>query len=272
MGNEHTNGDISAAIEAGRELGERSLKEICGVPFIILPQDHTAKLYPELLEHPQRTEQSVSMHTAPSFIEYFNRFCNDSSAIFCNIDEASFIGVIDYHREDEAQWCSHRVSYRCKQTKEWTNWKASSGKKMNQIDFAYFIEENLLEIIEPAGAQMLEIATTLKAKTKLSFTSAKRLSDGQTQFQYVEEMEGSAGQKGNINIPETLKLGMRLFEGGDGYELEAKFRYRISEGNVLMWYDLVRPHKVHQSAVESIYDQIKEQADCDFILHGEAVI
>ncbi|RLJ20005.1 hypothetical protein DJ031_06760 [bacterium endosymbiont of Escarpia laminata] len=264
---EQLNG-IQAAIEAGKALGTHAITDVEGVPTLIVPEGFTAKQYPDLMEHPKRTEQVVRTDTAGSFIEYFNRFGDDNSAIFCDLEDAYFLGIIDYHSEDHAKWLNHQVKFTCKQTPEWSAWERGSGQRMDQLKFAFFIEENLEEIINPPGAEMLEIATTLKAKTKINFTSAQRLDNGQTQFQYVEEIDGSAGIKGQISIPETIKLGMRLFEGGDAYEMEARFRYRIKEGQVAMWYDLVRPHKVHRAAVDSVFEQIKKQAKCQLIIHG----
>jgi len=76
------------------------------------------------------------------------------------------------------------------------------------------------------------------------------------------------GIKGNIEIPETMKLGIQIYEGGSAYELEARFRYRIREGKVAMWYDLVRPHKAQRAAVNDVFEQIQQQADAALIIHG----
>lgn len=261
--------NTQAAIEAGKKLGAMQVLDVKGVPAVMIPSDMALEFKPELMERPQRVQQSVSVDTVDSFIEYFNEFGTDHSVIFCDVDAGSFKGIIDYHADrDTADWSEHTVSHSCKPTKEWLSWKENDGKKMDQVEFAFFLEQNLDEIVKPEAAQMLEIALTLKAKTKLNFESGNRLSDGQVQFQYREEMEGKAGIKGDIKIPENFGLGIRVFEGGDAYSLEARFRYRIREGKVLMWYDLVRPHKIHRAAVEDVFNKIKEHAKARMILHG----
>lgn len=261
--------DIQAAIEAGKRLGSLDIKNVEGVPVLLAPADMQLIQLDKLMPKPPRVDAKVNTETAPSFIDYFNEFATDHSVIFCDIDAGRFHGIIDYHADkDTPAWGDHRVTFTAKPTKEWGAWTKSDGAKMSQLDFAYFIEQNLDEIRTPPAAQMMEIALTLKAKTKLNFESGHRLSDGQVQFQYREDLDGSAGVKGDIKIPETFTLGMRVFEGGDAYEMEARFRYRIKEGQVAMWYDLVRPHKVHRAAVEDIYARIKEQAKARLVLHG----
>jgi len=260
--------DIQAAIEAGTIIGSREILDLAGIPAVITPRGFTFKLHPELLDKPRRIEQQIDTETAASFIEYFNRFSDDHSAIFCDIDNASFKGIIDYHDVAAPAWGLHVIQFNCKKTPEWNAWADNNGEKMDQTDFAFFLEDNLEEIVSPPGAQMLEIVSNLKGNTSVSFTSSKRLSDGQTQLQYIEEHEGSAGVKGDIKIPETFQLGMRVFEGGEAYQINARFRYRITNGNIKMWYDLVRPHKVIQAAVEDEYQEIKQQTKCQLIIHG----
>lgn len=259
---------IESAIYAGVRIAESGVTEISGIPALVLPKDHHAHIFEHLLPHPTRTKQCVSVTTAASFIEYFNRFADDNSVIFCDLDAAKFVGVIDYHSEERAAWCDHTIDFACKKTKERCAWERRSGEKMGQTQFALFIEENLEEIIHPIGAEMLEIATSLRAKTQLSFKKAIRLDNGQNELQYVEEINGTAGVSGKLRIPETIKLGMRVFDGGVGYEMDARFRYRIHEGQLTMWYDLVRPHKTHDAAVNDIFDLIRQQAKCLTMVHG----
>jgi len=273
-----TASDIQAAIEAGKALGAAKPFDIEGVPCVMVPcvmvpDGMRLNMLDELMETPRRIEACVDTTTADSFIEYFNAFSRPSSIITCDIDNAAFVGIIDYHSGglsewEGADWCRHRVTHTCKTTPEWTEWTKHDGHKMSQVEFALFIERNLDEIVRPEAAKMLEIALTLKANTKLRFESGHRLTDGQVQIEYREELDSTAGAKGDIKIPETFALGIRVFEGSDAFEMEARFRYRIKDGQVAMWYDLVRPHKIHRAAVDDVYNKIKESAQARMILHG----
>jgi uncharacterized protein YfdQ (DUF2303 family) len=152
-------------------------------------------------------------------------------------------------------WGDHRVTYTCPHTTEWRTWIGANKKPMNQVDFAQFIEDNLPDIVE--GALLLEVSRTLEAKKKVNFASGIRLSDGQNQFTYEEQIEGTAG-KGQFKVPETFALGLSVFEGGDKYAVEARLRYRINEGKLALWYDLTRPHKIVEDAVKGVWKSIEE--------------
>lgn len=260
---------IRDALLAGVQLGSMEVKEIQGVPAVMVPEGMQVALYPELMPSPGRLSQKITTDTAQDFIEYFNNFSTEDSVIFCNTERGEFTGVIDYHAENKRPgWCEHRVTHRCKTTKEWDAWNANNGKKMTQVDFAYFIEQNLDEIASPPSAQMLEIVLTLKSQTKVHFDSGQRLTDGQVQLRYHEEIESGAGPKGELKIPETIGIGVRVFEGGDAFSVTARFRYRMSEGKVHMWYDLVRPEKVRDTALEDVYRLFSSKADASMILRG----
>jgi uncharacterized protein YfdQ (DUF2303 family) len=129
---------------------------------------------------------------------------------------------------------------------------------MSQMEFALFIEDNLKEIDEPNGAQMLEIAASLKASTDVDFKSNIRLDNGEVQFNYTETINGQAGVSGQLTIPEKIKLIIKPFLNGHPYVMEARFRYRVAQGGLTMWYTLIRPHVVQQDAVDQVIEQVTE--------------
>ncbi|WP_367154685.1 YfdQ family protein [Methylomonas sp. HYX-M1] len=241
-----TNNNIQAAIDAGRELATKPF-EIAGTPFLVLPDDHNYVELSDLREHPKRIKQTVKHTTAASFIDYCNRFAHENSVIMMDDENNRFTAIFDYHGPDAADWGDHKAVFGLKPTVEWNNWKAFDGKAMSQSEFGKFIETNLEEIIEPTGAEMLEISLSIQAKTEVKFSQAQRLDNGQMQLTYNEEINGSAGVKGQLKIPQTFKIGLRLYEGGAPYQIEARLRYRIKDGNLTLWYELIRPHKTVQA-------------------------
>lgn len=269
LNTEIMSGDAQTIFKAGQKIAGLNLHEINGVPVAVVSKDSNLNILTELLDRPRRIKKKVEVTTAQSFIDYFEKFSSDSSMITCDIENATFKAVLDYHDANKPDNCEHTLVYSCEPTEEYRAWTRNNGKKMTQIEFARFIEDNLEEIIKPEGAQMLEIAQTLKANTKTSFVSGTSLANGQTQLQYMESIDGSAGKKGEFKIPELIKLGMLIFEGdNEGYPFEARFRYRIHEGTLTMWYDLIRPHKQYRDAVEHIHQQISKQSKCQLTIHG----
>ena len=119
------------------------------------------------------------------------------------------------------------------------------------------IEANAIDIVQPAAAEMIQIALTLQAKTKVDFASGIRLDNGQVQLTYQEKIEGSAGTKGELKIPEKFTLALRIFQGGDKYQVEAYLRYRIKEGKATFFYQIIRPERL----IEDAFEQVKKQVE-----------
>lgn len=268
--------DVAAAYEHGanrNEVIEMALPDGTPTQLLITHKDSAVDmdLFEKLLPAPLHCETSVTLHDAQSFAEYLNKFSDDDTMVFIDLQQAKFVAIIDYHRADNApQHGHHRATYQCPKTPEWNTWLKYSGEKMSQVEFALFIEDNAEEITNPQGAQMLEIAASLQATNKHDFSSAIKLDNGETQFAYNEVIDGKAGKNGQLDIPTEITVQLQPFQGGPAYERKARFRYRISNGGLMMWYDLVRPQKCIEDAVQDTLTQIKNQVKgCNFLM-GDA--
>jgi len=101
----------------------------------------------------------------------------------------------------------------------------------------------------------------------VNFASSIRLADGTNQFTFEEEVQGTA-QKGQLAIPEQFVIGVPVFENGEKWRVDVRLRYRIEEGGrLVMWVELVRPHKVIEEAVKELRAKISEGTDL-IILNG----
>jgi len=264
---QNTRSDIQAAIDAGRELATQPF-EINGTPFLMVKNGYSAERLDGLRDKPLGIKQLASHTTAASFVEYFNRFATDASVIMIDDKENEFVAILDHHQPDRPDWGHHKALFKLKPTVEWLNWLHNDNKSMSQNDFGRFIETNLEEIINPNGAEMLEIALSIQAKTEVKFSQAQRLDNGQMQLSYHEEINGTAGTKGQLKIPQTFVIGLKLYEGGEPYKIEARLRYRIKEGALTLWYELIRPHKTTQANLEDTETMIREDILKGKIYHG----
>lgn len=264
---EFSNPDIRAAFDLGREHNPTELVEINGTPCLVIPNDHELKQLDSLRQFPMRIEKTLSVTDHKSFTDYFNRFATPDSTILVDLEKHKFLGILDHHADtagtqDEEMIrprnCKHMVAYDCPLTPEAKRWLEMDKKSMSQAEFAYFIETGMLEISEPSAAEMLEIATTLSAKTAVDFRSGIRLDNGQVQLTYNEEVQGSAGAAGQLKIPSKIVLVLQLFRGDEtAYRIEANFRYRLNSGKLSMHYELVRPHVALEDAVAQIAEKIR---------------
>ena len=246
---------IEAALAAGAATGEpKNLPS--GGWYAVVPEGHKVVDLEKYMARPRVVRQTVYAETADAFIEYFAGMEIDSSMVFASILNTRLVGVVDYHSDaSNALHGSHTVIYEAPHSEEWNTWTKANRQGMSQDVFAQFIEDNLPDIVAPAGADMLEMAMSLEAKSSAQFISAVRLSDGSREFTYSEDVKGTA-QKGKMSIPETFTLGIPVFRGGDRYEVMARFRYRIKDGNLVIWYDLHRHIQIRDDAFGEIVSKV----------------
>lgn len=266
---EDTRDTISAAeIIAALSTAITSPRDINGTPIAIVPAGYQLHRADDLRETPIRTIAHPKLHTVESFIDYVNAHGDVYSIIFCDLRTAQFSAILDYHDGSAADWCTHRATYTCPSTPEWQDWLRNSGQKMNQEAFGAFIENQLDDIADPPGADLLEIALSLQAAKSVDFLSARRLDNGETQLSYKETVDAKAGRAGQLTIPSEITLGLQVFEGGPAYQVKARFRYRIQDANLALWYELIRPHKIHEAAVTAAVEAIQEGVELARFVFG----
>lgn len=218
--------------------------------------------------HPRRKTGTIKVFEADSFIAYYRKHATDQvSELYADAVNCTLVAVLDAHGADDAGWGQHRLQLALRKTPEWAHWAGSDRKTLRQVEFAEHIEEGLPYIVDPPGAQMLEIAETFQAKTKVQFTSGNRLSSGERQLVYTEDTDASAGRKGELTIPGKFELGLAPFEGIDPFKVSARLRYRINQGQLTLTYLLEEPHKVLREAFGDVLIRIEEQLGVE-ALHG----
>jgi uncharacterized protein YfdQ (DUF2303 family) len=258
------------AVEAVAELARGIVTgETNGVPYVVAPNGFSVSWLDKYLsnrDNPIRKEGSVLFADAASLIEYHRLYSDANSRLFADLKSATITEVFDYHESaGNARWGKHRATFTVAQTTEWLTWCANNGKRKSQQEFAEFIEDNSADILRPSAADMNLVARDLEAKKDVQFASAIRLDNGQTQFTYSEETKASVG-KGKIEVPENFTLRLRVFQGADPVEVIARLRYRIAEGKLVMWYDLLRPQKLMEEAFEAVVSEVSEKTNTHVFL------
>lgn len=248
--------NIQTALDAG--AASAAPKTIEGNPFIVVPDGYRVEDAEKFLLAPTRKRGTVVLNDVASFTAYVNAEKVEATRIYGQFNPPSFTAVFNDNGAQPA-WKDYRAIYACPISAEWKTWTVSSGRQMTQADFAAFVENNLPDIAVPPAADMLEISRSLEAKKKVNFASGVRLSNGQNELTYEEEISGTAN-KGKLQVPEEFTLGMPVLEGGQRYAVQARLRYRIGDGGKLtMWYELIRPHKILEDAVQAILTEIADK-------------
>lgn len=269
MGDEKTNVPATEAREmlsAGAAIALPNEMD-GGGSFMVMPEGYKVEDIEKFLAAPARARGTITAETPEAFVAYYNRFVDEEvSLVFARTETFTVTGIIDWHAPgDAAGFAEHRAVYQAPRSDEWKIWTGMDGKAMTQTDFSRFIEDNVKDIREPDGADVLEVARQLEVKKKVEFSSAERLSDGQREFTYNEEVEGST-RRGQMKIPEEFKLGIPVFIGGELYEVIARLRYRIDGGQLRLWYDLYRPHEIERGAFSVVVEKIDGEVNTPVLM------
>ena len=252
------NEQIANLLAIGAAQGPVRTVNVDGAPFSIVPTGYKVMDLREFLAAPLRIKADAKFDEAGSFCIYVRKFMDARTVLFANKGACSVSAVFDYHTDaNTTGWGDHTGVFQCKKSVEWGRWDGSNGKVMTQTDFARFIEDNLPDIVRPDAAHMLEVSRSLEAKSEVNFGSTVRLDNGQVELKYEEAIKGSAC-KGKLEIPEVFILSIAPFEGGDPVEVTARLRYRIKEGKLVIWYDLLRAHKVLEASFADVVTRITE--------------
>lgn len=218
----------------------------------------------------------VRLQAPDSLVAYLERYGTDATVLFVeDVPQPRLTAILDFHSARGADlpslydWCRARVVYEPLLTPEWQTWTGMSGKRLDQVPFAQFLEAHLPDIAVPAGATILEVVRTLEVKKAVSFLSSVRLDNGEVQLRYEEDVQGTA-QKGQVTIPSTITLGLAPFKGAARYQVSGFFRYRLEGSAVKLGIDLDRPHKVLEAAVAETLTDVLTQLDGIPVFHGPA--
>lgn len=265
-----TQGDMRALIDALAGLGTaRKNPDADGAHFVMLPPDWQVAELPRH-ELPPRPQGTVKLRDAASFIRYWIDHAQAHSRIYATLQPAAFVAVFDDFDlvnpslaiAAQAAYRGFRALFEVPASREWTLWAKANREQMSQLRFAEFLQDNLPDIVEPEGATLLEMALNFEAVQAGSFVAAQRLQDGSHNLAW--KADNNAG--GTVRLPEHITLKIPVFENDEAAVVAARLRYRIKDGGLAIWYELVRPHKVMEQAFRNTWARIAKDTGAVVLL------
>lgn len=251
-------GETQVLFEAGQAAAKA--QEINGVPFAVVPDGYEIKVV-DVEKHqttPSRPRGSVVLRDVEAFIDYVNHEKSEATCVFR--DGANLTAAFNHY----GGWGDHIARFEARYTVSWTAWQGFDTKWLTQEDFANFLEERLGDVAEPDGATLLTSVTALKINRSVVFESNVKLSNGQVQLRYHEDLDGGSGPAGDILLPAKLTLGLTPFEGAPAFKVAARLRWALEGKNAKFRYLLgEEARRVMDEAMEDIVSR------CPFqVIHG----
>ena len=271
--------DTQAAVEAGAaaaKLSDRmatvtldTSSPVPSVPLVLIGSDQQLVVPRELLDvldsraaAPRRRKGTATHLTLKSFIAHTLRMANGHSTVWANPSGFELQAVFDYHPSNtkvDAAWGQHRAQYTCPRSPEWQLWSKAEGRDFSQDEFAQLIEDQAEQIVGgegyPTSAELLEMALDLRVHSKGQFQRKVDPTTGQYALVCKDEHE----QQSSTKIPRAFRLGLRVFDGGDVYSVEARVRFRLHNSTPVFSFQLHRRAEIERDAFSAVTAQVAEE-------------
>lgn len=222
---------------------------------------------------PKIVTQAVKLQDCDSLCAYLNRFKNDESLMFADINTNTIVGIVDYHAkpgEDgkiAANHGAHRATLVLPFSIEWQVWKAIDGKLMSHLDFANHLEENDVDILplgimkDGQGNQVEDAPTTIhelirEMQVRSSYGASTAIRNGD--YVNVEMQKGDdVTTKRNVALPLSIDLNIPVYFGEQPILMKALIRRKVEDGSLRLGIKLVRPEEKRQDEFKRIVAEIE---------------
>jgi uncharacterized protein YfdQ (DUF2303 family) len=258
---EKTEADTVAALAVKAAGKPSALMTESGREYLVLPNGFTSTEVtpPNSLDvlMPKRIKQHVTLQNAEALVEYLNRFKGDDSVMFADVAESRIVAALDYHGADKAALVEHRATLALPCSEEWKAWTAISGKLLEQLEFARFIEENAPDVKAPVAGELIEAVRDLQARRSVNFIKAVRTDSENESFEYTDNTE--ARTKGGLELPTKFLLSIPVYFGDPDTEIFAFLRWKLDDSKLLLGIKLHRAEHVRQAAFKLIVTDAMER-------------
>lgn len=227
------------------------------------PLTKVIEIWESRADQPRRRKGTAQFFDLASFLAYVERMKSSHSVAWANPSDFYVKAVFDYHPAGGdpklAGWGHHTAEYTCPRSPEWQFWleKEDEGD-MSQDEFAQLIEDRFEEIQGgdgfPNSAQLLEVARDLRVYSKATFERKVDPVTGQFSMVAKEDHE-----QHSTPIPRAFRLGLRIFDGGELYGVEARVRFRLVGGRPTFAFQLHRRTELERDAFGGIVAKVREQ-------------
>lgn len=265
---------IQLLLETGRASKLGQVETVHGKPVLLTQgRDGEVKMVSldEFRQEPERIKESPTFNNVDSFAGYIKQFAGDktilaSNALVFNPKEGHALPIvraaIDYHGKDAPSQNTHAATLQFALTVEAQDWFKNQDNTMEQSAFCDFIEDHMHRIIDPAGADLMELIQTLSVTEKSTFKNRKRKPDGSFSVEYMEEAEATAGSIGYLDVPGAFVVRIPLFEGdGEMADINCRMRFRLQPGGkgLDMWYKMQDASDIIRTRLMALCGEVEEK-------------
>lgn len=255
------------------------------VDILVVPNgkklESAKRFLDEYLANPERRKGTANLHTLDSFAKHVNRFKDANSAIFADVQDQQdpkLLAVLDYHeaQQGKPRFGEHRAEYEFPVSDEWKKWTGNTAP-MNQASFAAFLEERIVDLLDPAGVgdslkafadkvgivfagpqRIMELSRGLSVRVDSKVTQAINLSSGEVNMAFEERHEGEGGA---LKVPGGFAIGIPVLRGDANYQIAVRLRYRVQNGAVLWSLSLQNLDRIWDDCIQKACEAVRIATD-----------
>lgn len=284
--------DVEIALDI-EQLRSGKLQFLMAPPGVT-PLDITKNLI-AALPNPLRRRGTVTLTTLSSFADFVRRMYQPQTVLFADAKKSTITAIFDYHDPinnpdalhvgdppvaptmasiPEPQWGQYRAVYAFPLARQWTAWMELHKKPLTQSVLASHIEENILDVRDPAGmtdgpmkdlvqqlgmrlgtqTELLRVARDMALNVSEEVRQAVNTTTGEIIVGYSQAHNPTDGKGGEIKVPTAFLICIPVFLGGDQYQQLTRLRYVQKEGKVTWSYDIYALDRVLEDAFTNACD------------------
>lgn len=238
---------------------------------------------------PARRKGTATLTDLDSLIAHVNRFKDSDTVLFASDTRASpsITAVLDYHRTGaagEPRFGGHRAKFAFPLSDEWTAWTTTNKKAFRMAEFAAFLEDRIIDVLDnkedlpddmgrfvkaiggniASPSKLMEIAFGLKVNEKSAVAETVNLSSGEGEISFVAQHTDEKGAP--LKVPNLFLIGIPVFKGGPAYRIAVRLRYRKSDGGLSFWYEMWRDDRVFDDAFSEALSRTRDETGLPVLL------
>jgi uncharacterized protein YfdQ (DUF2303 family) len=247
---------------AAAALVEGAVMTADGRQFLLKPD---GAVWNDITDHdrraPDRIKAAPEFDTRQGLTDYVNRHPGADSLGFADIDSGRVTAVLDYHLPDGgAGRCDHAPYLKLRESEEWNRWNGAQGRMMPQEEFAFFLEENSVDVTDPDQGRLLTIVKDLEAAKSGAFKSSIRLDNGDRAFRFEDETVAS------VEVPTRFTIEIPFYDGEDATALVALLKWKASPAGLTFGFVWHRVDMKRRAFFAQIAHRIAEDTGVTVLL------
>lgn len=252
---------------------EPRIEMIDGRPIIIKDDRGCYENLESFLKKPTRIRLNETLKNFNSFVEVCaTRLGKEDAAIYTRTldrdkyNDFRFEAIAKDCRNDNPEWRDDFV-YRFDGlfTKHTRDWLKFDEEGMDQSDFALFIDKHLNDIrcreedrkLYPTQMELYNFVSTLQDSKSDRFSRKVNIQNGDVSVSL--ERESDDGTKQQLKLFERFPIVLQIYEGFPEFQVEAKLRFRIRDGQVYFFYDIQGLEEMFIAARDWAVNELKEK-------------